>query len=904
MDAENALPLPGALIKVENSKRYTYSDKDGNYEFLNMPVGKYTIYTEYLGYLSSYTAVEVAKGKSTVANFEINPGLQELTEVVIIGNSLKGQAKALNQQKNNNNISNIISADQVGRFPDANIGDALKRVSGITMQNDQGEARDIIIRGLAPALNSVTLNGDRIPSAEGDNRNVQMDLIPSDMISTIEVNKTLTSDMDADAIGGSVNLITRATPNKRRIAGTIAGGYIPIREKGSHNTSLLYGNRFADNKWGIILSGTWQSQNFGADNIEALWNQKDKKSYVSQMDIRKYDVQRIRRSFSFNTDYQFNENNRIDFSAMYNWRDDRENRYRVRYKSIKPKDGDVYTTEIRRETKGGINNNRNKNTRLEDQRVLNLSLKGEHLLSPKLDMEWKVTYSKASEDRPNERYIDFREKKVTVREILSDLKKPFIQTEKEDNAENYALRKISENHNYTQEDELGAKMDFRTPMSVIDGEKGRLRFGVKTRLKNKMRDNIYYEYSPIEKYRSLNETPHISINGKGFYPGEQYIPGNFINREFLGNLDLNNKDLFTKKLVPAEYLAANYSAKEQIYAGYLRWDQDLNDKTKIVAGIRLEQTHIDYTGNYVINENDLKQEINTSNNYLNLLPSFSIKHNINKDFILRAAITTALARPDYYKLAPYVSAIADENEIKAGNPKLKATYATNFDLMAENYFKNIGIISAGVYYKILDNFIYTYQENKFSQNKFSEAFPQLPNPITGSDTWKFKQARNGEKVYVYGFEFAFQRQLDFLPSDFLKHFGIYTNYTYTGSKAKGITNDEGEKRSDLALPKTAPHMLNASLSWENKKISARLSANYTSAYLDQVGGNDFEDSYYDRQFFLDFNFSYKFKKHFEIFAEASNLTNQPLRYYQGTVDYLQQLEYYGARYNMGLKFDF
>jgi TonB-dependent receptor len=109
----------------------------------------------------------------------------------------------------------VISSDQIGRFPDANIGDALKRVPGITIQNDQGEARNLIIRGLAPNLNSVTLNGDRIPSAEGDNRNVQMDLIPSDMISTIEVNKTLTPDMDADAIGGSVNLITRASPTDK-----------------------------------------------------------------------------------------------------------------------------------------------------------------------------------------------------------------------------------------------------------------------------------------------------------------------------------------------------------------------------------------------------------------------------------------------------------------------------------------------------------------------------------------------------------------------------------------------------------------------------------------------------------------------------------------------------------------
>src|SRR5690606_22649644 len=119
---------------------------------------------------------------------------RSIDDVQVMGDLARGQAKALNQQKNNSNISNIISSEQVGRVPDQNIGDALIRGPGITMQNEQGEARNIIVRGLSPELNSVTLNGDRIPSAEGDNRNVQMDLIPSDMISTIEVNKTLTPD--------------------------------------------------------------------------------------------------------------------------------------------------------------------------------------------------------------------------------------------------------------------------------------------------------------------------------------------------------------------------------------------------------------------------------------------------------------------------------------------------------------------------------------------------------------------------------------------------------------------------------------------------------------------------------------------------------------------------------------
>lgn len=290
-DAYDGFALPGASLYIEDSNRYTVSDQNGGYQFLDVPEGTYTVYVEYIGYTTEFGEIVVESGKTARLNFQMLIGDNTLEELVIVGDFLRGQAKALNQQKNNSNITNIISSDQVGRFPDTNVGDALKRVPGITMQNDQGEARNIIIRGLSPELNSVTLNGDRIPSAEGDNRNVQMDLIPSDMISTIEVNKTLTPDMDADAIGGSVNLITRAVPGRERLSASLSGGFAPIRDKGIYNGSFIYGNRFLDDRLGIVASGTYQTQNFGSDNIEAVWDKDDNENtYLSEMDIRKYDV--------------------------------------------------------------------------------------------------------------------------------------------------------------------------------------------------------------------------------------------------------------------------------------------------------------------------------------------------------------------------------------------------------------------------------------------------------------------------------------------------------------------------------------------------------------------------------------------------------------------------------------
>jgi len=907
LDADDKLPLPGAMIQIVGENKYTISDYNGRFELLNINIGTYQVTVKYIGYTSVTHEIVVEQGKNNIVDFALKTSGTELNEVVV-GDILKGQAKALNQQKNSKNIGNVISSDQVGRFPDANVGDALKRVPGITMQNDQGEARNIIIRGLAPSLNSVTLNGDRIPSAEGDNRNVQMDLIPSDMISTIEVNKTLTSDMDADAIGGSVNLITRATPNGERISATVAGGYMPIRENATYTAGLVYGNRFFDNKLGAVFSGSYNNVDYGSDNVENEWV-KDEfgNEFLQASEIRKYDVQRIRRSGSIALDYKFDENNSIFANAIYNWRDDRENRFRTTYDDIEAiYDGETITGfegRVKRETKGGIDNKRNKNTRLEDQRVQNYSIRGEHLIHSKLDLDWSANYAKAREYRPGERYIEYRQEGLEIVQDFSENKFPLVSSVGE-SLDQLEFDSASENTDETSESEFGAKVNIRFPFTVIPSQKGRIRTGLRLRMKEKERNNIFYSYEPVNGGMDLlSEVPTSFYDGKNFNPGSKYIPGTFASANFLGNLDLNNASLFDKESDPSEYLAVNYNAKENIYAAYIRWDQDFNDKLSMVMGFRLESTHIDYTGNRVLDEEELESEINTNNSYTNLLPSISFQYNPTKDLVIRAAATTALARPDYYALAPYVNNIASDMAITAGNPDLDVTYSYNYDLMVENYFKSVGLISGGVFYKKLNDFIYNYSDNQYTDAKFASDFPNQANPIPAGENWSFLQSRNGKTVDVYGFEVAFQRQLDFLPGKFLKGFGVYLNYTYTKSEAKGIADEDGNERNNISLPGTTPHMFNGSLSWENNRFSARISTNFTSDYLDELGSESYNDSYYDKQFFLDANASFKITPKLRVFAEANNLTNQPLRYYQGIESHTKQVEYYQARYNLGLKFD-
>ena len=824
------MTLPGAVLKLDRFNRYTVSDNDGYFEFLNVPAGSYRVEVEYLGYEPAVLEATVTAGGNAVVDFVMQEGAQEIGAVVVMGDQARGQAKALNQQKTNVNVSNVISADQIGRFPDSNIGDALKRVPGIAMQNDQGEARNIVVRGLASELNSVTLNGNRIPSAEGDNRKVQMDVIPSDMIQTIEVNKTLTPDMDADAIGGSVDLVTRAAAGGQRISLTLLGGYNPIRTGATGSGSFVYGNRFFNDRLGVVLSASYMNKDYGSDNIEAVWAQDDEGNvYVEEMDIRKYDVQRIRRSATLNIDWKIDSRNTIAADLMYNWRDDREARYRTQFKDIEPVyDGSAitgYEGTVVRETKGGIDDRRNRTRRLEDQRVQSYVLSGTHLLSPKVDMDWSLSYAKASEDRPHERYIEYVQEGLSMNEDLADTRLPYINAPGQ-NYSDFVFDKLTEQHDYTQEEEYAAKVNLRMPLSVVREQKGRLRVGLSARWKNKRRSNDFYEYVPTGSMPVLSDMEHV-VYDRPLVQGDRYVPGMFVSSGYIGNVDLYNPSLFTPEADPSEYMAGNYDAGERILAGYLRWDQNITNDLMFIAGVRVENTDLDYRGNYILDEDyDNADERHNRNNYTNVLPGLTLKYDLNDRTVLRAAFTTALARPNYYALVPYVDIQREKREITAGNPNLKATYSYNFDLLGEYYSKSVGIVSGGLFYKRLDNFIFNYLDIDYTAEKFAADFPGFTNPIGEGEVWEYLRPMNGRSVDMFGFEVALQRKLDFLPGRFLRNFGVMLNYTFTHSVTRGIYNEDGEERTNVSLPGTAPHMVNASLSWENSRLSVRVSLNY------------------------------------------------------------------------------
>lgn len=886
--------LPGASVYIEKLHTGVTSDVNGFYTFSNLDPGTYTVKVTYVGYTPVEMKITIPEGKTLDKDVVLNEGV-ELQEVVV-GGAFQGQRRALSSQKNSLGVTNVVSADQVGKFPDSNIGDALKRISGINVQYDQGEARFGQVRGTSADLSSVTINGNRVPSAEGETRSVQLDLIPSDMIQTIEVNKVVTPDMDADAIGGSINLVTKNSPYKRTIAATAGTGYNWVSGKAALNLGFTYGDRFFNDKLGLMVSASYQNNPAGSDDVEMAYEKNDNGDVVlDEYEVRQYYVTRERQSYSLALDWEINANHRIDFKGIFNNRNDWENRYRHTYKWD---DETPNEYEVIYETKSGGPDQRY--ARLERQRTMDFTLGGEHLFG-KLKMDWKASYAQAGEERPHERYLAFKKEGIVMNTDWSDIRRPYMSpADGQDillnatNSNEFELDELTEQFEDIKEKDLKFSLNFELPLA-----KGRyankLKFGAKVVDKDKNKWIDFYEYKPTDEDAFLTDAlGHLQNEDRdGYMAGDRYKVGNFVEKEYVGDLNLTDANSFEQETKYDE-MCENFEAHETVSAGYLRFDQQLGKKWNLMAGLRLENTHVTYSG-YIYDDGkesdkdeSLTKTSERSKSYLNVLPSVLLKYDASEDFKVRASFTNTLARPKYANLVPNV--IIDKEDIAFGNPELNPTLSYNFDLSAEYYFKSVGLVSAGLFYKKINDFIVDYRQNDYEYK--------------GVTYEEMKQPRNAGDADLFGVEIAYQRDFGFIAPA-LKCIGFYGNYTYTYSKVKNF-NFEGRENEDLRMPGSPEHTANASLYFDKAGFNVRLSYNFASDFIDEVGEEAFYDRYYDKVNYLDLNASYTFGKKLKttFYAEATNLLNQPLRYYQGTPDRSMQAEYYGVRVNAGFKINF
>ena len=268
--------LPGANVYLEGTTFGAATDRSGLYRISNIPPGNYNLNVSYIGYEKETVAITIGEeGYTLTQDIGIRASNIKLQEVRIEGLA-QGQTKALSLQKTAENIKNVVYEEQMEKFPDINSAEALQRLPGISVQRDQGEGRYVQIRGTPPRMNAMKVNGENIPSPEGGDRTAQMDIIPADQLASIEVIKAITPDMDANAIGGAVNLITKSALDYEKpvFNVTAGGGYADILGKGIYQGSVNYGTRLGEKKdFGIMIGASYLRSDRGSHNNEMEWGE-------------------------------------------------------------------------------------------------------------------------------------------------------------------------------------------------------------------------------------------------------------------------------------------------------------------------------------------------------------------------------------------------------------------------------------------------------------------------------------------------------------------------------------------------------------------------------------------------------------------------------------------------------
>jgi hypothetical protein len=366
--------LPGGLSAV--------SDEQGNFTVGAVPPGTYNVTIPYVGFTLVTRSVTVIVGAATRVSFVLKVASAK-QEVTVRASTQNGQVQAINMELTANNIIQVLPSEVIASLPNATVADALGRLPGVSLERDEGEGKYVQVRGRAPELTNTTIDDISTPSPESGVRQVKLDTIPADLVKAVEVNKTLQANMDADGIGGSVNLMTKAAAQGGPIftLGGI-GGYTPI-QGGRHMNVFdgTIGDRFFANKLGALLGFSYDYNGRGIDDIEptpdAVVNANGSLTpFFDSMDIREYQYARTRWGLAGSTDYRIKQGSVVTFRYLYSDFKDYGNKW-------------VYSL-----------NNASAPSFSMDERLPDYSigtLNGNHVLAPSVALNWSVPVARSGQ---------------------------------------------------------------------------------------------------------------------------------------------------------------------------------------------------------------------------------------------------------------------------------------------------------------------------------------------------------------------------------------------------------------------------------------------------------------------------------------------------------------------------
>ena len=907
VDATGTRALQAAQVTILELGRTTSTERDGSFRFPEVPAGTYTLEVRYVGAPTetiTVTVPETGTVQQTVA-------LGSADDSILVVGQLANQASALSRKRAADTVSDVLTRDAIGQFPDQNVAESLRRLPGINVLNDQGEGRFVAVRGLDPNLNATSLNGVRLPAPESDVRQVALDVISSDIIESITVKKSLTPDMDADTIGASIEIETTSAFDREEALYTarVEGSYNELSNELTPKGSFDFATRVTED-FGVSGGISYYRRFFETDNVEADdWTDNDSAIYPEEIQYRDYDVERTRISGTLGADFRVGETTELYARGVWSQFDDQEYRRRLILKvedALVVGDGSLVSFYDGPQAAGDdgeyeLGVERDVKDRFERQRIWNVVVGGE----TRLDSGWFAEYS-ASYARSSEKEDGSIDPAVFARDFSGDSQRIDI-----DFAGRVPTLDIAGNGR-TFRDPSGYELDeieYTALSDSVDDEYavtfdgGRdffldagtltLQGGFKGRWREK-RYNFDVEFWETDDFTLADVLGVSTYRLAAIDPVPNY---DGVRRFFDANRDAFELNEFDSGVDSA---LEDYTASEDILAGYglARFE---NSALTVIGGVRYEHTSNDLAGNLVTITETEDDEFFTvtpqtaEKDYGFWLPSVNVRFEAAPDLILRAAGYRSLVRPGLFQLAPHVE-LNEDDEAAFGNPDLEPYEAWNGDLSAEYYMSSNGAITAAVFYKDVSNYI-------------AEVDVDEPGVFLGTAFEEATIPINGESAEIFGVELGVSQALDFLPG-LLSGFLVQANYTYTdatGSVPDGDVTDLSSVTDyrEITLPATSKHTLNGVLGYEKGPVSIRLSGTYRDRYLDELGGDPEEDRYVDDHFQLDLSARLRLNEQVQLYYEWVNINDAKYfayNNYGGQRNLLQYEEYswtmkFGARLN-------
>jgi TonB-dependent receptor len=798
------------------------------------------------------------------------PTANETLEEVVITAIVDASRRAVEQQKNSRGITNVVSADGIGRFPDPNIAEALQRVVGVAIARDQGEGRYINVRGGPSEFSAVTIDGVSIAAPDPSTRAIDLDTVPSDIVGALEISKTLRPDQDADSVTGAVNIKTQSAFDYAgfRARASLGGSYNEFGGthdlRGSFSVSnILEG----DSRIGLLLSGSYSETDRQVDNVETAWSRLNRPEGGSVFGLaetlfKDYDTRRERLAFTGAAELRTEDDTRLYARGTFSRFIDDEYRNQllvlwsegVLLPGATDERGAFRNIRVAKQIRHRVVQNEIVTGELGGQRDFgdwrfdgSLSIASTEQTYPRRDeLLWRTAaLGTATAPISYDYGVNPREPAISL----------FV-TNQHLNPANFSFRENAFRTSQTSEDTLAVAGNISLPVEFGTG-KGSLRFGGKFKAGERKADENRF------RDRAAGAAPSGPLAGfltteasrnYGYDLGFKVAPG---------LADAYFDAAKGSSPIRAEQSAtADYRADEDVLAGYAQWDLDF-ERLGILAGVRLERTRTEGSAPVFNAATGAISTRTDERSYTGVFPGLTLRYEFADSLIGRAAATRGMTRPNFTDIVPRALETQEGSllVVQQGNPLLEPTLSNNLDVSLEYYFQPMGLLSAGAFYKDLRDYNYTLRS--------AGSYLGTPAAIITPEN------ADGE---MGGIELAWQQQFTSLPG-WLGGFGVFANFTYVDASIDLGRTYGG--RSSFPLPGQSETVTNFALFYERGPLSVRISFTDRSDYLNEINAEDGAlDLYWAGRDQVDLTASWQFTKAFEAFIEAKNLTNSPgIRYY-------------------------